>query len=35
MGDAWEELLERGIRDVELVDLARDARIYRMGLDRG
>ena len=35
MGDAWEELLEQGIREVALVDLARDARIYRMGLGEG
>ena len=32
MGGAWEELLERGIEQVALVDLDPDRRIYRMGL---
>jgi len=32
MGQAWEDLLERGIEEVALVDLARDRRVYRMGL---
>ena len=33
MGDAWEELLGRGIREVALVDLGRDVPLYRMGLE--
>ena len=34
MGDAWEELLDQGVQDVALVDLAREVRIYRMGLEQ-
>jgi hypothetical protein len=34
MGDAWEELLAQGIQEVALVDLAREVRIYRMGLEQ-
>lgn len=30
MGEAWEELLGRGIHSVELLD--EDRRLYRMGL---
>jgi hypothetical protein len=34
MGEAWEDLLERGIEEVALIDLDRGNRVYRMGLDR-
>ncbi len=30
MGDAWSDLLERGVENVELVDA--DRRLYEMGL---
>jgi hypothetical protein len=32
MGTAWEDLLEHGHHEVELLDLERDRRVYRMGL---
>ena len=32
MGQAWEELLERGVQEVALQDDERGTRIYRMGL---
>ena len=32
MGDAWGDLLERGVEEVALVDLGRGRRVYRMGL---
>jgi len=32
MGQAWEDLRERGVEEVSLVDLERDRRVYRMGL---
>jgi hypothetical protein len=33
MGEAWPDLAERGVEQVELVDRSRDRRVYRMGLD--
>ena len=32
MGACWGDLLDRGIEEVVLFDLARDRRLYRMGL---
>ncbi len=32
MGDAWADLLERGIEEVALMDLDRGTPVYRMGL---
>ena len=32
MGDSWQDLLDRGVEEVALVDLERGRRIYRMGL---
>ena len=32
MGDSWQDLLERGVDEVALVDLERGRPIYRMGL---
>jgi hypothetical protein len=34
MGEAWEALLEQGINEVALVDVAREVRVYRMGLEQ-
>lgn len=33
IGLAWRDLAEQGIEQVELVDRARDRRVYRMGLE--
>jgi len=30
---AWQDLAERGIEHVELVDRVRERRVYRMGLE--
>ena len=35
MGGAWRDLAERGIEHVELIDRARERRVYRMGLEAG
>jgi hypothetical protein len=32
MGERWQDLLERGVEEVELIDRDRDRRVYRMGL---
>lgn len=32
MGDAWSELLARGVEQVALIDRERERTIYRMGL---
>jgi len=32
MGQAWQDLLERGIEEVALIDDDRGRRVYRMGL---
>lgn len=32
MGEAWADLLARGVEEVALVDLDRDRTLYRMGL---
>lgn len=32
MGLAWQDLLDRGVEEVALVDLDRSERAYRMGL---
>jgi hypothetical protein len=32
MGDAWSDLLDRGVEQVLLVDRDRDRTLYRMGL---
>jgi hypothetical protein len=32
MGDSWQDLLERGVEEVALVDRERDRTVYRMGL---
>jgi hypothetical protein len=32
MGDSWQDLLDRGVDEVALVDRARGRRVYRMGL---
>ena len=32
MGSSWQELLDRGVEAVALVDLERGRRLYRMGL---
>jgi hypothetical protein len=32
MGQCWQDLLERGIEEVVLMDRERDRRVYRMGL---
>ncbi len=32
MGEAWEELLARGVEEVALVDLDSGRTLYRMGL---
>jgi hypothetical protein len=32
MGQAWQDLLERGVEEVVLVDHERDRTVYRMGL---
>jgi hypothetical protein len=33
MGDAWADLRERGVEEVDLLDEERDRRLYRMSLD--
>lgn len=35
MATGWEDLFAQGYREVALVDLERDRRIYRMGLGPG
>jgi hypothetical protein len=32
MGEAWSDLLARGVEEVVLVDRERDRTVYRMGL---
>jgi hypothetical protein len=32
MGECWQDLLERGVDQVALVDRERHRRVYRMGL---
>lgn len=32
MGDAWSELLARGVEQVALIDRERERTVYRMGL---
>lgn len=32
MGEAWSDLLDRGVEEVALVDRDRDRTLYRMGL---
>jgi hypothetical protein len=32
MGDAWSELLAKGIEEVALIDKERERMVYRMGL---
>ena len=32
LGLSWEDLLERGVEEVALVDVERGERVYRMGL---
>ena len=32
MGEAWSDLLERGVEQVTLVDVAEEKTLYRMGL---
>ena len=32
MGQAWQDLLERGVEQVALEDGERGSRVYRMGL---
>jgi hypothetical protein len=33
MGDAWPDLRERGVEEVDLLDEERGRRLYRMSLD--
>jgi hypothetical protein len=33
MGAAWQDLAERGVEHVELIDRVRERRVYRMGLE--
>jgi hypothetical protein len=32
LGDAWRELLERGVHEVELIDVNQNVALYRMSL---